>query len=638
MLAPETLAKSVKVKKLSAAAIERLALSIAESLYSTKLQLKSYDASDNGVWQLNFQDERDDRVIKLGLESPTALLWEQLVVRELYRAGLAVPKLEFTQEDAPDFEIPFSVMPRIADTDLKKASLEDLPFALAGCYQAGEFLAYLSQLSPQIITTGFPDESIDCLQWLEIVETLQKWQLLTPSVQNILDRVKAIIDRRDYPHLTHGNFVFGQILLGERQFAVIDWKLATRGRIWKDMGDFLGNMRRSLRKKNNKNEYVDRFISGFARHHHLSREEREEIAYWEAYSHVRAAIERGQKNKLDRTIKLLDLAAAAVSVEFTPEISTTSVSSQTEEAPDTSVEDLVLSIAESLYRTKPRLKSYGSSSSGVWDLYFDGDREDRVIKLGIESPTALLREQLVAKELYRAGLAVPAMEFTQEDLPNVGIPFMVMPKIADTTLKEASLEDLPFAIEGCYKAGEFLARLSQLPSRTVLLLSDSSETTFANEPSDSERWLKIFTTLMEWQLLSLPIQKILERVREIIDLQGHPHFIHKDFIPRQILVGVDRFAVIDWESANRGRIFLDMGDFLGSIRRSLRKKDNRGEYASNLIAGFDSDRPLSSQEREEIALWEAYSHIRAAIEQGHKKRNDKIVRLLNFATEAMDSG
>jgi aminoglycoside phosphotransferase (APT) family kinase protein len=298
------------------------------------------------------------------------------------------------------------------------------------------------------------------------------------------------------------------------------------------------------------------------------------------------------------------------------------------------IERLVLSVAESLYRAKPQVKSYGASSSGVWDLHFGGERGDRVIKIGIESPTALLREQSIARELHKLDLAVPEIEFSQQDLPNVWFPFMVMPKVADTTLKEASLENMPFAIEGCYKAGEFLAKLQQITLDRVPLLPDLSYMALSSEPSDHQRWQKIIATLRQWQILTPPIQNILARVETIIDRRDYPNIVHQDFIPRQILVGSQQFAVIDWESATIGRTFLDLGDFLGSIRRSLRKRENRREYVSNFIAGFSNNRSLSDTDRSEIALWEAYSHIRAAIEQGHKKKRDKTQRLLGFATEA----
>jgi aminoglycoside phosphotransferase (APT) family kinase protein len=301
------------------------------------------------------------------------------------------------------------------------------------------------------------------------------------------------------------------------------------------------------------------------------------------------------------------------------------------------VERLVLSIAESLYHAKPQLKSYGASSSGVWDLHFDGERDDRVIKIGIESPTDLLREQQIARELYKLGLAVPEIEFSQQDLPNVWFPFMVMPKIADTTLKEASLDDMPCAIEGCYKAGEFLACLQQISLDSFPLLPDLSYMVLSSKPSDRERWQKITATLRQWQILTPPIQNILAQVEAIIDRHNYPNIVHQDFIPRQILVGSQQFAVIDWELATIGRTFLDMGDFLGSIRRSLRKKENRREYASNFIAGFTKSQSLSDADRTEISVWEAYSHIRAAIEQGHKKKRDKTQRLLDFAIEAFSS-
>lgn len=304
------------------------------------------------------------------------------------------------------------------------------------------------------------------------------------------------------------------------------------------------------------------------------------------------------------------------------------------------IEHLVLSIAESLYKTRPQLKSYGASSNGVWDLHFHGKRDDRVIKIGLEAPMSLMREQLIAQKLYKLGLAVPEIEFTQQDLPSVWLPFMVMPKVTETTLKQASLDDLPYAIAGCHQAGKFLAQLSQIPLNVIdlqpnfSLMPEDSQKGFCSDSFDLKRWQKIIANLKQLQVLTPPIREILTQVKAIIDRHDYPNIIHQDFIPRQILIGPQKFAAIDWETAAPGRTFLDMGDFLGSIRRSLRKKENRHEYARAFIDGFGNSQSLSTTDLSEIALWEAYSHIRAAIEQGHRNKRDKTLRLLGFATEA----
>jgi hypothetical protein len=59
----------------------------------------------------------------------------------------------------------------------------------------------------------------------------------------------------------------------------------------------------------------------------------------------------------------------------------------------------------------------------VWGLKFDDGRADRVIKLDINRPTSLMREKQVMQILKVEGFAVPEIEFTQEDLPSVWIPF-----------------------------------------------------------------------------------------------------------------------------------------------------------------------------------------------------------------------
>jgi Phosphotransferase enzyme family len=303
------------------------------------------------------------------------------------------------------------------------------------------------------------------------------------------------------------------------------------------------------------------------------------------------------------------------------------------------IEQLVLSIAESLYKTKPQIKNYGASSGGVWGLHFNDKKADRVIKLGVKSSGSLLREQKIIQNLHCFGLAIPEIEFTQKDLPNVWIPFMVMPKVGNITLKDACANDRPFAMAKCRQAGEFLARLSQIPVSAIDIYPDFSlmpedlKDDCVSEAIGLNRWHKVVAQLKQWQVLTPQLQEILLAVKNKIELKNYQNIIHQDFIPRQVLVNPQQFAVIDWESAAPGSTLIDLGDFLGGIRRSLRNKDNRSKYAYAFMDGFCSVCSLSKAEMSEIFLWEAYSTINVAVAMGRRNKHEQVRQFLSIAQE-----
>jgi aminoglycoside phosphotransferase (APT) family kinase protein len=296
---------------------------------------------------------------------------------------------------------------------------------------------------------------------------------------------------------------------------------------------------------------------------------------------------------------------------------------------------LVMSIAESLYKTKPEITNYGASSSGVWGLHFENPKRNRVIKLGVKSSGSLLREQKIIQNLQKFELNIPEIEFTQEDLPSAWIPFMIMPKIGTIGLKEACSIDRPFALEKCRQTGEFLARLSRVPLSAIdiqpnfALMPDDFKDDFMFESIGMGKWQKVTSILKKWQVLTPELDEIL------LDVKNYTNIIHQDFIPRQILVGPQpqHFAVIDWESVVPGSTLIDIGDFLGGMSRSLRNKENRGTYTNAFLDGFCSLRPLSAQEMAEIALWEAYSTINVAYSMGRRNRQEQVGKFLGIALE-----
>jgi aminoglycoside phosphotransferase (APT) family kinase protein len=300
---------------------------------------------------------------------------------------------------------------------------------------------------------------------------------------------------------------------------------------------------------------------------------------------------------------------------------------------------LVLLIAESLYKSKPEITNYGASSDGVWGLHFDDKKVDRVIKLGVKSSGSLLREQKIIQSLHRFELPIPEIEFTQVDLPNVWIPFMVMPKIGNATLKDVCRNDRPFALAKCHQAGEFAARLSQIPVSAIdiqpefALMPEDFKEEQMFEAIGMEKWQKVMSKFKQWDVLTPPVQKILSAVKSEIEQKNYTNIIHQDFIPRQILVNPQQFAVIDWETAAPSSTLIDIGDFLGGMHRSLRNKDNKVTYTNAFLDGFCSISPLSTEEMSKIALWEAYSTLNVAMAMGRRKKHEQVSKFINIALE-----
>jgi aminoglycoside phosphotransferase (APT) family kinase protein len=304
------------------------------------------------------------------------------------------------------------------------------------------------------------------------------------------------------------------------------------------------------------------------------------------------------------------------------------------------MEALVLSIVTKLYKTTPLLRSYSAMNSGVWGIHFGDNKTERVIKLGVRNGASVVREQQVMKGLKALGMPTAEIEFTQEDLPEVWVPFTIMPKVSNGSLRGACLKDLPFALPCCRKSGEFIARLSQIPisalntTPSFYLLPENVKDGSVAEPVDLKRWNEVVADLKKWQITLTPrLQEVLTMARKIIKLGDYQNIAHRDFIPRQVLVAPGRFAVIDWEFAAPGRTFRDMGDFLGGIRRVLQNKENKTKYATAFMNGYCSINHLSDEDLSEITMWESYSSIRVAVEHLRNKNLEQAEKIFGFAEQ-----
>jgi thiamine kinase-like enzyme len=280
------------------------------------------------------------------------------------------------------------------------------------------------------------------------------------------------------------------------------------------------------------------------------------------------------------------------------------------------LEEVVISIAKYLYKAEPKITKYSTRDSSVWGLEFDDGKTDRVIKLDINRPTSLMREKQIIQVLKAEGFEVPEIEYTQEDVPSVWIPFIIMPKIANnTTLRKAYDTQTRSMLEYCAKTGEFLARLHQLPI-TKMSINPSfslSAEGFGENLTASEIDLKQLNMSLNYLRNSAEsllhknkIVKSLKQLKQIVEQNDRQDVTHRDFVPSQILVNNREFFVIDWEFAAAGRSFRDLGDFIAALRR-FTKEDL---YIRAFLNSYNSFRTLSSAEIAEVGLWEVFSMIR----------------------------
>jgi Phosphotransferase enzyme family len=291
------------------------------------------------------------------------------------------------------------------------------------------------------------------------------------------------------------------------------------------------------------------------------------------------------------------------------------------------IEETICSIAKSLYKTTPEVEQYPPNDNCVWRLHFGDSKADRVIKLGVKRPQALLRERQILYCLEESGLEVPEIEFTEKDLPNtLSIPFIVMPKIADNNLETACLNDAEFALKACRKTGCFLGRLRNLPTHTIDPLLSNGLT---SQTRDIERWQQVRTHFDDLGATTTQIEQILIEARKFID-RDYTDIAHRDLSPRQVVADDRSFAVIDWEFAAPGRVFRDLGDFIGGIRKFTGGKN---KHARALIEGFCCFQPLSEAELYEISIWEIFSLLWAVVLHTRLNRHNTAQMFLKLTNE-----
>ena len=265
-------------------------------------------------------------------------------------------------------------------------------------------------------------------------------------------------------------------------------------------------------------------------------------------------------------------------------------------------------IGLALYGTSPRIHRLHSENSYVCRLEFGGVLPDKVIKYARANAKQVLREQVVLRALSDAGLPVPAVEFTQDDCPIETSPFLIMPRLAETSLHEACLSRAAWADPALGQAGRFVARLSALPPDLPVGRRDEGATVDAQVAPPPIAYRA--PPIDEWALASdlsgdetRLVGSHLRRIDRMLDETSS--LVHGSYSPAHILCdAVGSFTVIDWENAGGGSVLRDVGHFLAALEVWAGRDPG---HARCFLDGFQVGQPLSRADRRAIGDWALYT-------------------------------
>lgn len=213
---------------------------VASALFSPAPEVVHHRTSVNTVFVLSFEGSQD-KILKTNdhPEYSGGLLNEQRVLPQLRGIGLAVSKVETTQDDLSGSRFPFSVMPREASESISNIWWRD-PEEVGALYgDAGRWLAHLHRHDPSSVPDAIePSEA----QRLEIGERERiNTDVLAAGLD--LNDVAGLFDRftelqeRPRTALIHGDYSPGQVMASEEAIAyVVDWDYAQHGRPMRDLG------------------------------------------------------------------------------------------------------------------------------------------------------------------------------------------------------------------------------------------------------------------------------------------------------------------------------------------------------------------------------------------------------------------
>lgn len=254
---------------------------IARRLFGAVPQVSPLWSNWGRVFLLSFDGVQPDRIFKgIGRDSGEEMLREQRVMRQLHAMGLAVPQIERTQDDDPSAGIgPFSILPRVATTDLGQFLAQRGHAAAPMVERAGRFIGRLMTLAPDAVEAALDARSRDNADWHDRLRDVTEHGLLTPQTQAVFDGVRERLDAGP-DCFVHRDYHFGQVITDGSAFCVIDWNDAGPGYRFFDVGLCRAFSRYFLKLSS---EALAPFLPGVHEVFPLDRDARRQITLWEQY-------------------------------------------------------------------------------------------------------------------------------------------------------------------------------------------------------------------------------------------------------------------------------------------------------------------------------------------------------------------
>lgn len=291
----------------------------------------------------------------------------------------------------------------------------------------------------------------------------------------------------------------------------------------------------------------------------------------------------------------------------------------------------VVAIAVDLFGERPDLTKLHSENNYVCRLDFASGRRSLVLKLAGNAYVfpAVRREALALVRLAEAGLPVPRLvhDSTGRD---VDPPYFVMEAVPGIDLAAAILQGLPWAIDGCRRAGAFLRQLHSVP---LDVLEGMTPQHYGSPERMSWRH-RMFREA--WDAADEPLRDALTVVLERLNAQlanPAPVVTHESYVANHVLMdGAGAFAVNDWETIRAGHAERDLACFLAALKTWL---SSPPECVDAFVAGYTGGAPLEPSVRRAVQDWEITYLMNWTAFSYRQGRTEQAARMLTITRDAV---
>ena len=123
---------------------------------------------------------------------------------------------------------------------------------------------------------------------------------------------------------------------------------------------------------------------------------------------------------------------------------------------DSKLEERALEIGQRISGGPSTVRRCRSFENFVAILSFDGNQEEKVIKLSRNNNWTFPAESYLYPLMQSVALPVPEVEVTVPERTDESVPYIIMRKFSDHTLDELCKEDSRAALKACEAAGRFI--------------------------------------------------------------------------------------------------------------------------------------------------------------------------------------